>query len=60
MVKDSRRDVQFGAKWKNGIPYMDVGLASGNLRFENSWMEFFEEDWLTQIDFLKINVMDFA
>ena len=60
LVKDSRRNIQFGSKRPGGIPYYEVGIATANIKFENSWMEFFESDWETQLDFLKVVTMDFG
>ena len=42
------------------MPYSEIGLASGNIKFENSWMEFFEDDWETELKFLKITNIDFT
>ena len=37
LIVDSKRDVQFASKRAGIIPYLNIGLSSAEVLFENSW-----------------------
>lgn len=52
--------MQFGVKTPNVITYNNVGLTSSVLKYENSWMEYFDPNWKKNQTFLKQSSIDFA
>ena len=42
------------------MPYVNIGVAKSVLRYENSWMEYFDANWKQNQTFLKLTTIDFA
>ena len=40
------------------VQYTSVGLGSGNLKFENSFLKYSEDDWQEQMSYLKVKHLD--
>ena len=60
LVVNSRKDIQYGIKTPGVIGYYNVGLASSELKYENSWKQYFDSKWKTSQTFLKLTTIDFG
>ena len=59
MIIDTRKDIQYGTKAPGVIQYNNIGFASSILKYENSWMEYFDPNWKKNQTFLKLTTIDF-
>ena len=60
LIVSSRKDIQYSTKNPKLIPYMNIGLASAELKFENPWKEYFDPNWQKSLSYLKYSFCDFG
>lgn len=65
MTQDSlyysvKRYIQFSSKREGFIDYVNIGVSSATMKFENSYKEARDSTWKKEMNFLKITEMDYT
>tara|TARA_B110000285_G_C14480856_1_gene319679 strand:- start:49 stop:219 length:171 start_codon:yes stop_codon:yes gene_type:complete len=55
-----KRYIQFSSKRDGFIDYINIGVSSAKVKFENSYKEARDPTWKKEMKFLKINELDYT
>lgn len=54
------REIGFTVKLPGLVSYINMGLSSAEINFENSWMSYWDKNWLNKMSFLKLSTIEFS
>lgn len=60
LIVKSSRNVDYSSKVIGHLPYTDIGLASGEMNFENDWKVLRDPTWRTKMKFITVSEIGYS